>query len=318
MNKLLENSIASIQVGVEDYFSNDTKRISSCVRNLFSGILLLFKAKLLDLCPLDSNEILIKKEIIPILKNGQLMFIGKGKTTIDVREIQERFKSLNIKTDWIIIEKIQKERNYIEHYYASSSIDVLKSLIVSTFIIVNDFIRNELGLNPKDLLDETWTKMIKIREVYLKEKQNCENKIDAMFLFEENQMLVVKNMYCENCGSELLVPVVPENNINNAMIECTICKNKFKVIDVFEKIVENVFDPDGFENAKIGISNIKECPECGKFAFTENENKCFFCSYEKEYTECERCGAELSLEEQECEGLCFYCYDQFQKIIEDD
>ena len=134
MNKLLENSVSSIQIGVEDYFSNDTKRILSCVRNLSAGILLLFKSKLLDMCPLDSKEVLIKKKVIPILKDGQLRFIGKGETTIDVREIQERFN----------------------------------------------------------------------------------------------------------------------------------------------------------------------------------------CSHEKEYTKCERCGAELSLEEQECEGLCFYCYDQFQKIMEDD
>jgi hypothetical protein len=318
LNKLFENSISSIQIGVEDYFTNDAKRISSCVRNLFSGILLLFKAKLLDMCPLDSNEVLIKKEIIPMVKDGNLRFIGKGKTTIDIREIQQRFRSLNIKTDWTIIEKIQKERNNIEHYHTFSSVDILKSLIVSTFTIVNDFIRNEIGLNPKDLLGETWTKMIKLREVYLKEKLNCENKIGAMFSFEEDQMLIVKNMYCESCGSELLVPISSANNINNAMMRCTVCENNFKVIDMFEKVVENVFDIDGFENAKMGITNIKECPECGKFTFAEKENRCYFCSYEKEYTECERCGAGLSLEEQECEGLCFYCYDQFEKMMDDD
>jgi hypothetical protein len=42
MNKLLENAIISIQIGIDDYFSNDSRRIISCVRNLYSGILLLF------------------------------------------------------------------------------------------------------------------------------------------------------------------------------------------------------------------------------------------------------------------------------------
>jgi hypothetical protein len=315
---LFENAISSIQIGVEDYFSNDTKRITSCVRNLFSGILLLFKARLLDLSPLDSNEVLIKKVIIPKFKNGQIVFEGKGKQTIDVKEIQERFTSLDIKTNWSIIEKMQSERNYIEHYYASSNTDVIKSLIAKTCLIVNLFIKNEFKLNPIDLLDDTWIKMISIRDVYLKEKLDCGKKIEDMLSLEENQILIIKNMYCKNCGSELLVPVSSENDINNAMMRCTICENTFNVIDMFEETVVHAFDPDGYENAKMGITNIKECPECGKYTFSENENICYFCSYEKEYLECERCYAGLSLEEQECDGLCFYCYDQFQKILEDD
>ena len=318
MNKLFENAISSIQIGVEDYFSNDTKRITSCVRNLFSGILLLFKARLSDLSPLGSNEVLIKKVIIPKLKGSQIVFEGKGEQTIDVKEIQERFTSLDIKTNWSIIGKIQKERNYIEHYYASSSIDVIKPLIAKTCLIVNVFIKDEFKLSPKDLLGDTWLKMISIRDIYLKEKLDCEKKIDAMFLFEENQIEVIKNMYCKNCGSELLLPLSTENDINNAIMKCTICENTFKVIDLFEETVDYAFNPNSYENAKMGITNIKECPECGKYTFSENENACYFCSYEKEYIECERCFAGLSLEEQECDGLCFYCYDQFQKIMEDD
>jgi hypothetical protein len=50
----------------------------------------------------------------------------------------------------------------------------------------------------------------------------------------------------------------------------------------------------------------------------EIENICYYCSYEKDYTECARCGAELSVEEQDCDGFCFYCYDQYQKLFEND
>jgi hypothetical protein len=270
------------------------------------------------LSPLGSNEVLIKKMIIPKFKGGQIVFEGKGERTIDFMEIQERFNSLDIKTNWSIIRKIQKERNYIEHYYAFSSIDVIKPLIAKTCLIVNVFIKNEFKLNPKDLLGDTWLKMISIRDIYLKEKLDCENKIDVMFLFDENQIEVIKNMYCKNCGSELLLPVSTENDINNAMMKCTICENTFKVMDLFEETVDYAFNPNSYENAKMGITNIKECPECGKYTFSENENACYFCSYEKEYIECERCFAGLSLEEQECEGFCFYCYDQFQKIMKDD
>ena len=203
MNKLLENSISSIQIGVEDYFSNDTKRITSCVRNLFSGILLLFKSRLLDLSPADSDEVLIKQDIVPFFEGGKIIFKGKGKKTIDVNDIKIRFDSLKIRTDWTVIDKIQAEKNFIEHYYNTSNIATLKSLITNTFNIANEFIRNELSLDPKELFGDTWKKMLEIKEVYLNEKTDCENKIDDMFDFEDIQMIVVKYFYCNNCGSEI-------------------------------------------------------------------------------------------------------------------
>ena len=46
-NKLLQNAINSIEIGIEDYklSQQDERRIISCVRNVFAGILLLFKYK---------------------------------------------------------------------------------------------------------------------------------------------------------------------------------------------------------------------------------------------------------------------------------
>ncbi len=42
---ILNNAIDSIQLGIEDYelIGENPKRLISCTRNLFSGILLLFK-----------------------------------------------------------------------------------------------------------------------------------------------------------------------------------------------------------------------------------------------------------------------------------
>ena len=61
---ILQNAIDSIVLGLEDFESSDHKRIISCVRNLFAGILLLFKYKLVLLSLPDSNEVLIKQEIL--------------------------------------------------------------------------------------------------------------------------------------------------------------------------------------------------------------------------------------------------------------
>ena len=319
MNKLLNNAIISIKLGVNDYLSADPDKVFSCVRNLFSGIALLFKAKLLDLCPVDSEEVLIKKDIIPVMIGGKLVFKGYKSSTIDIGEIEKRFNSLNIKTDWNVIRRIQRERNNIEHYYPLSGIDVLRGIIVDTFNLANEFIKNEMNLEPKDLFEKTWDDMLKIKEIFQNEKNKCDKLIDENFDLDDNQMIVARNIYCTNCGSELLIPKTKTDNIDDAILICTNCKNEIKVMDVFEKTVEEVFDPESYYNARYGIeARIKTCPECNKDTFDEVEDICYYCSYEKDYTECMRCGAELGIDEQDCEGFCFYCYDQFQKLDEDD
>lgn len=57
---ILQNAIDSIALGIEDYNSSDSRRLISCTRNLFAGILLLFKHKLAILSPPGSDEVLIK------------------------------------------------------------------------------------------------------------------------------------------------------------------------------------------------------------------------------------------------------------------
>jgi hypothetical protein len=43
---ILQNAIDSIQVGVEDYNQEDERRNASAIRNIFAGILLLYKERL--------------------------------------------------------------------------------------------------------------------------------------------------------------------------------------------------------------------------------------------------------------------------------
>ena len=58
---ILNNAIDSIAVGLEDYSlsASDPRRIVSCTRNIFAGVLLLFKHKLSLLSDLDSDEALV-------------------------------------------------------------------------------------------------------------------------------------------------------------------------------------------------------------------------------------------------------------------
>jgi hypothetical protein len=156
---ILQNAIDSIAIGLEDYESTDDRRIISSTRNIFAGILLLFKHKLCELSPEDTDEALIKQKVLPTIDTtGAVNWIGKGPKTVDVFNIEERFKSLNIVVDWVRLKKINKYRNDIEHYYSNMNNESVQQLISDSFLIIRDFISNELDEDPKALLNETATR----------------------------------------------------------------------------------------------------------------------------------------------------------------
>lgn len=80
---LFKNAIESIQIGVEDYNTEDNRRHGSATRNIYAGILLLYKEKLRQLSPSDSNEVLIKKDIIPVFnKDKNVVLLAEVKTLL--------------------------------------------------------------------------------------------------------------------------------------------------------------------------------------------------------------------------------------------
>ncbi|MGP5543107.1 hypothetical protein ACTXMH_11170, partial [Psychrobacter celer] len=138
---ILQNAIDSIQIGVEDFESDDDRRSVSAVRNITAGILLLYKEKLCRLSPPDNKELLIKQNIRPVQNvKGEITFEGKGNKTVDVQSIKERFKSLNITTgDWGRFGEISRLRNDLEHYYTSKSPDAVREIVAKSFLLIRDF-----------------------------------------------------------------------------------------------------------------------------------------------------------------------------------
>jgi hypothetical protein len=318
MNNLLKNGIVSISLGVDDYLSKESDRIISSVRNVYSGILLIFKAKLLEMSPKDSNEVLIKTKIIPIIKDNQIIFIGDGKMTVDHFEIQKRFNSLGISIDWKLFEKIQQERNNLEHYYSSNPRNIVESLLVDAFKIITDYIKNVLEENPADLLGETWGKLLNIKDIYDSEKRECEKKIKELLNFNNLQMEILSKLKCSKCKSDLLYPIFPSEEMTEVLMICSKCNNEIKLSNEVERIIEKMYDYDAYTRIKEGgESVIGTCPQCGKETYNKEEDICLNCQYTREYTECIRCGAELSLDEQDLDGLCFYCDHQLSKIMEE-
>ena len=99
MNTLLDNAVASIQLGVEDFelSKEDPRRVISAIRNLYAGVLLLFKEELARRSPKEHGEppILLRERLelkFELTSNGLKQ--KKINKTVDFHGIKQRFKIL--------------------------------------------------------------------------------------------------------------------------------------------------------------------------------------------------------------------------------
>ena len=201
----------------------------------------MYKHKLSTLSPEDSDEVLIKQRILPETdESGNLVWKGKGKKTVDVNQIKERFKSLGINTHWDRVDKINSFRNDIEHYHSDLSKDAIRDLVSNSFIVIRDFISNELSLDPQVLLgSDSWNTLVSVAEVYQKEKEACDNEIDNIDWESDSLGDVVKSISCDNCGSSLISIKIENPCREEIVFYCKSCSSEFGYLDVIEDAIQN-------------------------------------------------------------------------------
>lgn len=309
---LLKNAIESIQVGVEDFEEGSRERITSAVRNIHAGILLLYKEALRRLSSQNSNDVLIKNKIVPTLENEQLKFIGVGNKTVNVSQIKNRFKRLGIRTDWKKFEFISKIRNDIEHYYTEDDHKIIQQLIAKSFTIISTFIETELKENPFDLLGfRTWTTMLEVSEVYEKQRRKCLKKVDEINWVSTTLEDGVREITCVMCDSDLLMPTMVTSELQEVELECRTCGVKEKASGFIPRSVQTAL---GFESYKSYVDGLDypygTCPECGLESYVMEERRCAFCGEEANEF-CNICGEKILPSEMMCSPLCGYCANKF-------
>jgi hypothetical protein len=88
-------------MGVEDFDSGNRDRSVSAARNIHCGLLLLYKEKLRQLSPPNSNEALLKEAIAPKIDDGgAVQWVGSGHRTANTKQIQDRLMGLRVDVDW--------------------------------------------------------------------------------------------------------------------------------------------------------------------------------------------------------------------------
>jgi type I restriction enzyme M protein len=223
--QLLEHAVTSIRLGLDDFRTGEDDRVFSSVRNLYAGTLLLFKEKMLRLSPDDSNEVLLKVNVVPVMAGGRVGFKGDGTKTVDMYQIKERFEALGVTVDWQRIQRIQRKRNEIEHYYTIDKRSAIRDVLSNTFVVISEFIRDQLQEDPIELLGAGhWNIMLQAAELYKREHQRSLDGLRRVTWRNSKLEQYVDELRCPNCSSPLLEPAEPiESNIRRQYFVCNSC-----------------------------------------------------------------------------------------------
>ncbi len=319
--KLLDNAVTSIRLGVEDFEQadakgGDTARSLSSVRNLFAGVLLLFKFKIAD-CAINADEaeslIFTPPKIHPFPDGkGGVVWKPHGKfkrTTIDVITIKERLDAFQISVDWKVVEHLQSLRNDIEHLHANDAHGDLLVFVANLFPVLSDFINDHLGTTPNDLLGGAWFTMLNHVNMYKKLKADCEKQWAKAGL-PGRMDAYIDQVRCEVCGYPLVKPnpeqieegLTVEGDESVFEYQCVSCDHRAKVKMALIYAMNIEFSAD-YKSPDI---DIEDCIECGNSTFVASERECHWCGYELGDVRCLVCEEPLSQDEAAYGRLCSY------------
>lgn len=334
INRLKENAVVSIQLGIEDFEVCQKKvaeggkpaRALSAIRNLFSGVLLLFKYRIVLSVPDDKQEQreqLIYNpphEILPYVDDdGDVEWKPKGKfklTTIDVNNIKSRFETLKIDTNWKVINKLQQCRNHLEHLHPENTLGEIADFVAELFPILRDFIQDELEEDPKELLQNSWEVLLKKHDFFEDTRRKCMKEWEKVYV-PTKMWESLKQSQCEGCGSVLLMPSQGSTDLGRDVqgfpdtfqYKCQECGKEGLIATLLRDQLDILYSQRAKEQDI--HPELQECPECYEFTFVSEEGECFWCGYENKYTECAICGGEL--DHLELEELCSGCFQHINR-----
>jgi transcription elongation factor Elf1 len=304
---LLDNAIASIEMGVEDYETGEAKRAASAVRNLYAGVLLLLKEKLRQLSPAGSGEALIYERVEFKLTPAGVAFVGAGKKTVDVGEIQKRFKSLGLVLDFSPLDQLQQIRNDIEHHDSSKhAVAKVREAIARTFVLTVHVLEDHLDTKPHEVFDaNVWETMLGEAGTFRNMEQKCAASIAKLSDIPDGARKALEVLTCITCGSSLVAAIAPEDYLG-ATFECRVCGLQEELRDAMPRALKDAYS--SYQRTKdSGEAPVGLCPTCQADAFHVDTDMCLVCGEGRAYDECERCSSTLSLDEQDSGGLCGYC-----------
>jgi hypothetical protein len=241
--------------------------------------------------------------------SGGITWKGKGKKTVDVQQIRDRFTDLKIELDWVRVEKIVAYRNEIEHYHSKVPQSSARRLVSDSFIVIRDFVRDHLGLDPLKLLGpDVWNVLTEINEVHEKEKDECVKRIGKIDWEYATLHEALTQCTCKDCGSDLVDIVDDTSTRQDAEFKCRSCGAE----TAFATLVQLALSEVSGRHDEYGDPRIVNCPDCGEDTYVTSENACVLCGCEID-RECKRCMNDIPWSEYDGDGYCGWCLHMMAK-----
>jgi hypothetical protein len=315
MNSLFDNAIQSLQLGVEDYQSDDPRRPLSAVRNFFAGTLLLAKEVLVRATPNADPKHVLAAKYKPISDSAGGVELTPSTRTIDFNEIGERFTNFGLKIDQAGLRDLYRIRNDIEHLFTQATRQTVREAIAKAFPVVVDLFRLA-DEDPRAALGNAWPVMLEVKAVYDRELTECQKSFEDVEW--QSGSMSEAQITCPACQSQLVMQKDPANSgQESADGQCRACGTEIPAQEIVETALERHFEWDNYVAATDGGEpSLFECPECTVMAYVmrEGENGCAWCQSSLD-DKCALCQTALTPENVAFDhhSLCSYCSNLMSK-----
>lgn len=283
MDELLKNAIHSIEIGVEDSREmDDPRRVASAIRNIYAGVLLLCKKVLWDASPRGTDGVLIYRDIKLIPKDDTITATPRKihGSTVNRREIEERFKDLGLKINFSNLNDLARIRNNAEHLFMTDTTEMAKEALASAMPIIEELLTDHLNRDPSEEFEEgVWKEILENSKVLEQQKGRCnETFCNIDWPFEILSKLVI-SVKCPKCESSLVEQGEPSNASFEMMtLHCTQCKNTIAKENVIEEAIRELYPQDIVLDSKSEDSpSVVFCPWCNHRSWVVKEHGCVIC-----------------------------------------
>lgn len=309
---LFRNAVTSIELGVEDFQNADARRLTSAVRNLYAGVLLLFKCVLERHSPPGSDGALIYQKIEPELQSdGTVVLKGKG-TTVDRNDIERRMKALKLVVDWAPLKAIARIRNDMEHLHYKDPRSQAEAAFSNSLPLIVSLLEVHLDESPaKSFSVECWDFLTDNEKIFEERRSRCWATFDGYEFVSETQEYAFKAVRC-SCGSSMIRRVDPAQTILEMLeLQCADCLERLDIEEVFEAAIsEATFADQYIAMTDGGEPPLVMCPECLHDSWFVDDDVCLMptCLPPRTDRKCRSCGNRVDPSRMDSDyGVCIDC-----------
>lgn len=320
---LLDNAVDAVSMGIEDLgmAAYDMRRGVTAVRNVFAGLLLVYKSHLAKISS-SVNSALIWKNVSLRNVDGRWQYVPDERRTVDVDDILRLFKENGIRIDKEKLKRIRRYRNATEHYYDINNVphNTVVEYVVDSLILVRDFIVQYIGKKPEEVFGrDVWHSFLHNNAIVANKRVERAELINGLEWFAPEVKELFLRMGCPHCSSDLLVPQrIDSSKAVEHSFSCFGCGRVSGYDDVVLAFCDDVMFStiELAENNGIAVmTGFGECPECAGISFSDELGLCIACGYRDEPV-CARCNESIVADEMDvynAHGTCRRCQNLYDR-----